>query len=591
MKDQHESRSDSVGEYLTLGDGDFTYSFDLCRFLQAEAALEMINVNINVNVNVNVNSGPKETDHQSQSTSTSTRIRVVCSGIDPLCELEKKYKDSNFIKNKIEGMNGLVPPITIARNGAPKSMAGDSMNASSSSNEGDQDEIKTKAPKRPRTSETNTGALRVCMNVSMHHSVNAIVPWTKDPSHTFQEQERALPLSLVLPLTPSPSPPLPLTPCKYKRVIFNHPHIGNEDAQLHSRFLSHFFHSVHTHWLAPNGTVHLALVKGQCERWKCIDAAEKHGFVLVHRDTFKPPPSPGQYIKSRLEEMDMDMNVIAMERQEQGQRQRHIPNIYQSKQAFKRRFKHRRHQSGRSFASRAKDGSETLSFGRKIEMDQINIAIEGHLPWQNLGWKEDENVFHCPHPHCDKSFGDERARKNHVKCVHDNVGKNENESESDVGSERSTGPIVCEICGHDRIFSNKEALLAHQKAKHTGQFTDIKPDWASATRTASTVSATSENESLEGKGVAEKSMDCISKADKDESAREDEIIGTCNICGLEYKNHAMKLQHYNQFIPEFSTDEKVQKSVRDLLSYPCFKCNKGFRDQRAQKQHENFCSV
>ena len=124
MKDQHESRSDSVGEYLTLGDGDFTYSFDLCRFLQAEAALEMINVNINVNVNVN--SGPKETDHQSQSTSTSTRIRVVCSGIDPLCELEKKYKDSNFIKNKIEGMNGLVPPITIARNGAPKSMAGDS---------------------------------------------------------------------------------------------------------------------------------------------------------------------------------------------------------------------------------------------------------------------------------------------------------------------------------------------------------------------------------------------------------------------------------------------------------------------------------
>lgn len=510
-----------VGDYLTLGDGDFTYSYDLCRFLQAEAAIH--------------NNSSNEI---SVANNDLVRVHVVCSGIDPLEEIQEKYKDSEFVKKKIEGMNGPIPPIDssleVKVKGAKENVF----------------ESEMKPIKRPRVSESDASYAAAeagqRMKVSMHHSVNAIVPWSKDPSTNKVEHNLA------------PAPQLPQ--CKFKRVIFNHPHIGNEDAQLHSRFLAHFFHSVDNHWLTSKGVLHLALVKGQCERWNCIETAKKHGFILISRDKFRSPPSPGQYIKSYLEKQNIDVNAM--------EKKRMIPKIYLSKQAFKCRFKHRRHQSGRSFASRAKDGSETLSFAREVELD--NLVVEKHLPWQNLVWvEEDENKLQCPH--CEKSFGDERARKNHIKCVH--VGNLEG------NGTKTTAAIVCEICGSDRVFPNKEALVAHKRAKHTGEFTDIKPDWA-----ANIVSSDA-LESLGGQNSSDMSMTsakCI-----------DGIIGKCNVCGLEYTSNAMKLLHYNEFIPQFSTctNEKTEITMRDLLPYRCVKCNKGFRDKRAKMQHENFCSV
>ena len=65
---------------------------------------------------------------------------------------------------------------------------------------------------------------------------------------------------------------------------------------------------------------------------------------------------------------------------------------------------------------------------------------------------------------------------------------------------------------------------------------------------------------------------------------------TCTICGLEFTNEDMKVRHCNEFIPIFSTDEKVENSEAELLPHSCSKCDKRFRDVRAQKQHENFCS-
>ena len=469
-----------VNDYITLGDGDFTYSFDLCRFLQAEAS---------------VRAAQKKHQHAS--------VTVVCSGIDPLAELQSKYKDATFLKNMIGSVNGIAPSLWGNNYGGDEHVS-----------------------KRLRINSNEEEEAATELKISVHHSVNAIIPWYPD--------------DIKVRCALQPCPPLPQ--CTFKNVIFNHPHIGNEDAQLHSRFLSHFFHSVHNHWLAPDGILHLTLVNGQFDRWKCQEAAESHGFELVHRDSFKPPPSPGQYMQLMLKESkihnDGKKDMVA----------------FQSKVDFKCFYQPRRHQSGKGFASRAKGGSETLSFRRKLDHAKGEYDILMHLPWQNLDFEEDENMLPCPH--CSKSFKEERARKNHIKCVHDGSRKGDS----------TTGLIFCKICGHNRSFPNHDALEAHKKAKHSGTHTDIKPEWSAAVSSNISIRTTSE---LDDDNIA-------SKAASD----------SCEVCGFEIGSENQKLQHFCEFIPEFCTSEKPDK---EMLPFSCFNCNKRFKKERAQKQHENFC--
>lgn len=485
---QDRDASCLVNDYITLGDGDFTYSFDLCRFLQAHASLR----------DALAPSAPKK--HQ------RTSVTVVCSGIDPLAELQSKYKDATFLKNMIGSLNGIAPSFWGNNYGGDGHVS-----------------------KRPRVNSNEEEETATELKISMHHSVNAIIPWYSDDIKANYALQ--------------PCPPLPQ--CTFKNVIFNHPHIGNEDAQLHSRFLSHFFHSVNNHWLAKNGILHLTLVNGQFERWKCQEAAESNGFELVNRDAFKPPPSPGQYMQLMLKENkihnDGKKEMVA----------------FQSKGDFKCRYQHRRHQSGKGFASRAKGGSETLSFRRKLEHARGEDDILMHLPWQNLDFEEDENILPCPH--CSKSFKDERARKNHIKCVHDGSRKGDS----------TTGLIFCKICGSNRSFPNHDALEAHKKAKHSGTHTDIKPEWSAAVSSNIRISTASELENDDN--IASKAAsDC------------------CEVCGFEIGSGDQKLQHFFEFIPEFCTSEEPDQ---ELSPFSCFNCNRRFRNERAQKQHENFCSA
>lgn len=464
---------EKVQDYLTLGDGDFTYSYDLCRFIQAQTSLA-------------------SSLGQQSSTSKGKVINVTCSGIDPLLELQNKYKDVDSLLRKMNRLSGNVP------------MVFKTLPSHTSS-----DEHLSKKPK------IENDAPPIELRISIHHSVNAIFPWSADQTDP----------ELV------PSPKLPN--CRYKNVIFNHPHIGNEDAQLHSRFLSHFFHSVDQHWLATGGTLFLTLVKGQFERWNTAQAAKMNGLEVVYRDSFKAPPAPYKYIQYICREQKIEAKL----------------EHFQSKHDKKCKYQLRRHQSGKSFSNRAKDGSETISF-RRIKDANLSPLGEKHLPWQLLDLEEDEDTFLCQI--CNKSFRDERARKNHIKCVHD--------AESKANIETFT----CTLCEVDRTFRNKEALEAHQKAKHSGPHTSIKPEWAACV------------------SLTPQAVDTSKPVVK-------EVIGKCGICDLEFKTDMCKTRHYNDFIPKFSIVEKEDQKAKDVV-FECSTCRKCFKDLRALKQHENFCS-
>jgi uncharacterized C2H2 Zn-finger protein len=394
--------------FLTLGDGDFSFSLDLATYLADE----------------------KVRSQQQHETwfLQGRKIRLVATGIDSIDELTEKYRDSQFLLKRLISLNGCND-----------------------------------------------------LSVKVRHEVNAVM--AADSTNAVVDDA-----------------------IKAHHVIFNHPHLGTENAVLHSRFLCHLFHAVSKSWLQNGGLFHLTLVKGQADRWECKRAADRAGMVLVDECPFRPIPITDAY------------------------------------------YQHRRHQTGKSFVSRARGGSETLTFARKQDKDLWRGDGSARLLWyRNL--EMNETVFECPH--CDRTFKEERSVKNHVKSKHATEKKRKRDVEGDT--------FVCSQCQPEpRAFESSQALEDHIQAKHNALHTDITPDWycASETETASSI------------------MDTVD-------------FGECEICGLKYCNQAEEAVHSKAFLPGATPMPEDECNV----AFNCSYCSKSFREKRAKLQHENICSA
>ena len=96
-----------------------------------------------------------------------------------------------------------------------------------------------------------------------------------------------------------------------------------------------------------------------------------------------------------------------------------------------------------------------------------------------------------------------------------------------------------------------------RKAKHSGIYIDIKPDWAGK----------SKESSVNGTTIYEMN-----------------VYDNCNICDLRFFNKSEKMDHFKEFIPIASNEISQHR-------YQCSKCEKRFCNERAQLQHENFCTM
>jgi len=482
-----DEQTGAAPSYLTLGDGDFSYSLDLCRFLA---------------------SIPCSSTCSSKEALSSARVaaHVTCSGIDSPDEVRAKYRDADSIIRKISSLDER--QVTKRREKKRRKLVS-SMKRERGDDEqagGDVKDDTSGLPSKIPVIEP------LPLTVRVEHGINAIVMPGSKASRLGSH--------------------------RYQHVIFNHPHIGHESAALHRRFLAHLFHTVDQHWLAPCGIFHLTLVLGQANRWNCVDTATKHGFRVLNRDVFRPPPSPP-------------------------------PRSSLGTETY---FKSRRHQSGRSFANRS-EGSETLTFGRVY--DEKKGFIARHLPWQNMAMEDErkEKLLSCPH--CSRSFRDERARKNHIKCSHLHGADEPSEIENGKGSTVSSSSVgkifECKHCNVS-AFTSAQALNDHVRAKHSGQHTDIKPEWSKAA-------------SLVGQGSGSKDL-ATGAAHIIAPSRE--AIGSCNVCGLSYYDTSDEAAHLIEFVPQPFVDDRT--SLAEAKNYRCSHCDKRFKDTRAVRQHENFCS-
>eukprot|EP00978_Attheya_sp_CCMP212_P024590 scaffold77517_cov51-Attheya_sp.AAC.1 len=476
--------------YLLLGDGDFSYSLDLCRYLLASS---------------------------SSSTAGCSDIQVTATGIDSMSDLSQKYKNIDSILRKLR--RATLSPVI----GTPPTPQLHEEKIAMGTNS--EPSAKKKDESRQRTKRK--------ISLSIHHSVNAIIPFQDNDKKIDRVDDDSSNVTADHDTLQSCGQKIRETTQPHGNVIFNHPHLATENAVLHSRFLSHLFYSANHQWLArPGGVLHLTLVVGQFERWNCLEAAKRHGFVLLNRCPFQPPPP--------LPSNDANGGETCY-------------------------YEHRRHQSGRSFASRADGGSETLTFGRSKDTNQYLSLC---LPWQTPSGTDRVNcetcdetdakkiMFQCPH--CTKAFREERSRKNHITSVHKTAGSERNESlmihhhdPKRQKMEKEESIVTCPICtnavdemgqARARRFTNDRALEDHMRAKHSGKHTEIKPDWVEESN------STILGESCVPPSLTNRAIHQEKSATNKDSENND-CPESCRICGMTYIYVDAKLLHHQDFNP------------------------------------------
>jgi hypothetical protein len=451
--------------YLTLGDGDFTYSLDLARYFTLQLA-----------------SLPLSTKQK--------RTKLILTGVDTLEALTSKYKDSPSILQEIRDQQDDMPSISLT--------------------------------------------IRHGVNAIVHHGDSAKEQMIHEPAD---------------------------------HILFHHPHLGTENCSLHKRFLAHLFHSVNNHWMKRRGGIfHLTLVEGQFDRWKCQEQAERHGLELLQKSPFAPPP-----VTKSNSDKTANKNGVS------------IGN----------RYHYRRHQTGKSFASRRPNSkSITYTFGRTVDK---GAYVATTLPWQIPASSPSDvskqqiaaaapkelatsklPMLLCPL--CDKKFLEKRSLKCHLRDKHSSSKETAEQEVNERGQPRKkqkkletgdpsttskmheTASFLCLHCQPHRVFESEKALQSHVRAKHSGIYTYIAPDWSIA-----------------------KMKECRkidSGPSGGEAGRPDETnsLEACQICGFRLHGNSLS-RHFRDFLP-----------VDGLQTFACDYCSKSFREERAKLQHMNFCS-
>lgn len=91
----------------------------------------------------------------------------------------------------------------------------------------------------------------------------------------------------------------------FDTVVWNHPHLGFEDAKMHAQLMVHFFNTLQQTQVK---TVVLSFISGQLDRWQVSAAAQSRGFSLAGKSPFNEADFPGYVSRRNLSGADFRKN-------------------------------------------------------------------------------------------------------------------------------------------------------------------------------------------------------------------------------------------------------------------------------------------
>ncbi|KAG7388688.1 hypothetical protein PHYBOEH_007769 [Phytophthora boehmeriae] len=320
---------------------------------------------------------------------------------------------------------------------------------------------------------------------------------------------------------------------EFDAVVFNHPHCGEENVKRHQSLLSHFYASA-LEVLDPTSQdedrgIYLTLAEGQPERWQALQRAEKAGLKL-----FK-----------QVQDVDND-------------------------ERFGVGYERKRHQNGKSFHlvtlhGEKKQQTSTLFIFRrrredeKADVDAAPVLTEEKKAVVSRKRKAEKELpleFACDQ--CERSFKSAQGLRTHVHMVHELEG-----------TAPTRALLPCSFC--DRTFKKEDARRQHQLAKH-GKDPLIKPDWYEQQQLANekTSAQPAEMASSEAKTSQEQPVPPTTTTT---------LAKMCDICQHSFASDGEFDAHWQKLQPRSSSKRK------------CSTCSREFDEERALRQHQNFCGI
>lgn len=187
-------------------------------------------------------------------------------------------------------------------------------------------------------------------------------------------------------------------------VVWNHPHLGTEDAEKHFQLLSHFFQKMGKLKLK---FIFLSFLRGQIKRWRVIEAANRHGFGLRENGSLVEADFPGYQCKRNL--------------------------------------------NGKSFkSSRTKDNWAVEDLSSIFLRFEHGSSDNVPLSFDNGSMASSGETFTCDL--CPKTYSTLQGMRTHRRQTHE------------LGKYATGGDVVCESCG--KSVSSYAALEMHIKGAH-----------------------------------------------------------------------------------------------------------------------------
>lgn len=319
-------------------------------------------------------------------------------------------------------------------------------------------------------------------------------------------------------------------------IIFNHPHCGEENVKRHKSLLSHFYTSaleiLSQDTNNKDSEIHLTLAKGQPERWEAVKRARMAGLML----------------KQQIDDVD-------------------------SHDRYGLEYERKRHQNGKSFhrvllhGEKLQQQSTLFIFTRQgaghndMPTESPSAAMTTEAPSrkrkaQDMTTQQQQPLeFACSD--CEKSFKTAQGLKTHEHMVHE-LGQ----GSSTAAGTKSAALLPCGFC--ERMFKNEDAQRQHRLAKH-GEDQLIQPDWYQ------------KQQELQASGGEATKVEASTSERTGHQPQQQQL--TCSICHLVYPTQSAFDAHWQDLKP------------KEVVLRTCTHCGRGFDEERALRQHQNFCKV